>query len=111
LRRRPGGSATVGATSPRREPFIPQEQTPAGHTSAGVHARFARSDGLPVWAGSQADEDVRAPVHGESERTHVRCHPNSGEDKGNCGTRPACSLPQSRLSNAASARCVVDRRG
>src|SRR6266568_874108 len=35
LRRRPGGSATVGATSPRREPFIPQEQTPAGHTSAG----------------------------------------------------------------------------
>jgi hypothetical protein len=33
LRRRPGGSATVGATSPRREPFIPQEQTPAGRTS------------------------------------------------------------------------------
>jgi hypothetical protein len=35
LRRRPGGSATVGATSPRRVPFIPQEQTPAGHTSGG----------------------------------------------------------------------------
>ena len=34
LRRRPGCSATVGTTSPRREPFIPQEQTPAGHTSA-----------------------------------------------------------------------------
>ena len=34
LRRRPGGSATVGVTSPRREPFIPQDQTPAGHTSA-----------------------------------------------------------------------------
>jgi len=34
LRRRPGGSATVGVTSPRREPFIPIDQTPAGHTSA-----------------------------------------------------------------------------
>jgi hypothetical protein len=34
LRRRPGGSTTVGPTSPRREPFIPQEQTPAGHTRA-----------------------------------------------------------------------------
>src|SRR5713226_4538429 len=36
LRRRPGGSATVGTTSPRREPFIPPDQTPAGHTSGGV---------------------------------------------------------------------------
>src|SRR5437899_1614648 len=35
LRRRPGGSATVGTTSPRREPFIPPDQTPAGHTSTG----------------------------------------------------------------------------
>ena len=39
LRRRPGGSATVGTTSPRREPFIPQEQTPAGHTSADIPVR------------------------------------------------------------------------
>src|SRR5713226_3121183 len=38
LRRRPGGSATVGTTSPRREPFIPPDQTPAGHTSAGFPA-------------------------------------------------------------------------
>src|SRR5712692_8948002 len=38
LRRRPGGSATVGVTSPRREPFIPPDQTPAGHTSAGFRA-------------------------------------------------------------------------
>src|SRR5207245_5040819 len=36
LRRRPGGSATVGTTSPRREPFIPPDQTPAGHTSADI---------------------------------------------------------------------------
>jgi hypothetical protein len=36
LRRRPGGSATVGVTSPRREPFIPIDPTPAGHTSAAV---------------------------------------------------------------------------
>jgi len=43
LRRRPGGSATVGTTSPRREPFIPPDQTPAGHTRAGVPAcRFKR---------------------------------------------------------------------
>src|SRR5712692_7318861 len=35
LRRRPGGSATVGTTSPRREPFIPIDQAPAGHTSTG----------------------------------------------------------------------------
>ena len=27
---------TVGVTSPRREPFIPIDQTPAGHTSAGL---------------------------------------------------------------------------
>ena len=32
-RRRPGGSATVGLISPRREPFIPPDQIPAGHTS------------------------------------------------------------------------------
>jgi len=38
LRSRPGGSATVGVTSPRREPFIPIEQTSAGHTSAGFRA-------------------------------------------------------------------------
>jgi hypothetical protein len=44
LRRRPGGSATVGATSPRREPFIPQEQTPAGHTSAAF-TPLQRGDG------------------------------------------------------------------
>ena len=36
LQRRPGGSATVGVTSPRREPFIPIDQAPAGHTRAGV---------------------------------------------------------------------------
>lgn len=36
LRRRPGGSATVGVTSPRRERFIPIDHAPAGHTSAGL---------------------------------------------------------------------------
>ena len=36
LRRGPGSSATVGITSPRREPFIPQVQTPAGLTGAGL---------------------------------------------------------------------------
>ena len=41
LRRRPGGSATVGVTSPRREPFIPIDPTPAGHTSAPVPGRRA----------------------------------------------------------------------
>ena len=45
LRRRPGGSATVGATSPRREPFIPQEQTPAGHTSRRRQSALISSDG------------------------------------------------------------------
>ncbi len=39
LRRRPGGSATVGTTSPRREPFIPPDQTPAGHTRPGPLTR------------------------------------------------------------------------
>ena len=43
LRNRPGGSATVGTTSPRREPFIPSDRTPAGHTSAGVLAGAGRS--------------------------------------------------------------------
>jgi hypothetical protein len=42
LRRRPGGSATVGTTSPRREPFIPQEQTPAGHTIADFRVSSVR---------------------------------------------------------------------
>lgn len=34
LRRRLGGSATVDVICPRRAPFSPQAQTPAGHTSA-----------------------------------------------------------------------------
>jgi len=34
LRSRPDRSATVGVTSPRRKPFIPQGRTPAKHTSA-----------------------------------------------------------------------------
>ena len=61
LRRRPGGSATVGATSPRREPFIPQEQTPAGHTSCEL--AFAAS--IPVrgqgfgFRGSAANASLR----------------------------------------------------
>ena len=38
LRKRPGGSATVGTTSPRREHFIPQDRTPAGHTSRGLQS-------------------------------------------------------------------------
>jgi len=50
--------ATVGVTSPRREPFIPIEQTPAGHTSADIPVGgfgdfpVARSPAsiTPVWA-------------------------------------------------------------
>ena len=41
LRFRPGGSATVGVTSPRREPFIPQDQPSAGHTSSAFQCREA----------------------------------------------------------------------
>ena len=50
LRRRPGGSTTVGTTSPRREPFIPQEQTPAGHTRPGPRTRrtWTQLVSLPV---------------------------------------------------------------
>ncbi len=57
LRRRPGGSATVGSTSPRREHFTPPDQTPAGHTSADSLVReFSRGlDGNP------AAMAVRAP--------------------------------------------------
>ena len=39
-RGQPGGSATVGVTSPRREPLIPIDQTPAGHTSAPFLGAF-----------------------------------------------------------------------
>ena len=60
LRRRPGGSATVGTTSPRRERFIPQEQTPAGHTSAGL-----RPGGLNMLAGSRRVRDRRSTVGSE----------------------------------------------
>src|SRR5207302_11323804 len=77
LRRRPGGSATVGVTSPRREPFIPIDQTPAGHTSAELHSavsrifnplrlasskRIAHGDRLPNTIGRYTQPAVRVLV-------------------------------------------------
>jgi hypothetical protein len=61
LRRRPGGSTTVGTTSPRREPFIPQDQTPAGHTSAGLLTGFAAL--VVSKAGWEAGAPARVHVH------------------------------------------------